>query len=136
MVGRFRSVESDALVAGDVLDAGDAAFGRTVIADQILSAQEPTLAVADYIDANSDAFFFLKSDDFATEYEYRIVLAAGVAREDYAYLDYSDSLVGVVLGERVPEWQRPRAIEACSKLEAKLGRMIWDNGRPWVIPVR
>jgi hypothetical protein len=62
-------------------------------------------------------------------YEYRVVLTAGDDGDDYAWIDYGDSLVGVVLGERVPPWQRPGAIEACSKIEAKLGRMIWDNGR-------
>jgi hypothetical protein len=111
-------------------------YHRGLVADQILSAGDPAQAVADYINANRDAYFFLKSDDFATEYEYRVVLAAGDDRDDYAWIDYGDSLVGVVLGERVPEWQRAGAIGACSKIEAKLGRMIWMNGRPHVLRVQ
>ena len=52
---------------------------------------------------------------------------------DYICIEYSDSLVGVVLGERFPAWQEPRAIKACSNAGVtKLGRMCWDNGRPRV----
>jgi DUF2971 family protein len=109
-------------------------FKRGVNADQVLGHEQPGGAVDDYIDANSDAFFFLKSDDFATEYEYRVVLAAG--DDDYARIDYGDALVGVVLGERFPERQRPGAIGQCSRLDIKLGRMDWENGRPHVVRVR
>jgi hypothetical protein len=103
-------------------------------ADQILGEEHPARAVDDYIRTNSDAFFFLKSDDFATEWEYRVVLAAG--NDKYAYLDYRDSLVGVVLGERFPLWKDPGAIKACEQVEVRLGWMHWSNGRPHVSRVR
>ncbi len=92
-----------------------------------------TNAVAEYVAQRRDAFFFLKSDDFATEYEYRIVLA--VEDDDYAYIEFRDALVGVVLGERFPVWQRPAAIAACSEIDVKLGRMHWEHGRPHVLRV-
>lgn len=119
-------------------DGSAEVYRRTLNADQILSDAEPARAAADYINMNRDAHFFLKSDDFATEYEYRVVLAADHDCDDYAWINYEDSLEGVVLGERVPEWQRAGAIEACSTLEVKLGkvklgRMEWENGRPHVI---
>jgi hypothetical protein len=106
-------------------------FGRGLNADKILAHEQPVHAVRDYIETNRDAYFFLKSDDFATEYEYRIVLAGGAG--DHISIRYRDSLVGVVLGERFPAWQEPGAIQAC--LDAgvpKLGRMCWDDGRPRV----
>jgi Protein of unknown function (DUF2971) len=108
-------------------------YKRAVNADELISAGDPAQAAANYIADNRDAHFFLKSDDFATEYEYRVVLAAGTEPDEYAWIDYGDSLVGVLLGERVPEWQRPGAFEACSKLGVKLGRMEWVTGRPHVI---
>jgi hypothetical protein len=51
------------------------------------------------------------------------------------FIDYGDSLVGAVLGERFPEWQRPAAVEACPA-EVLLGRIEWKNGRPHVFPLR
>jgi hypothetical protein len=87
-----------------------------VIAPRVLSDEtDPVAAVPDYIQVNRDAYFFLKSDDFATEYEYRVVLTASDDL-DYTYVDYRDALVGVVLGERVPEWQEEGAVRACSRI--------------------
>lgn len=104
---------------------------RTLIDQRIFDDKERTEAIDDYVNSRSDAFFFLKSDDFATEYEYRVVLAAG--DDDYAYIDYDHALVAVVLGERFPDWQRPAAIHASSELAFKLGRMHWEHGRPHVL---
>jgi hypothetical protein len=106
---------------------------RTLIDERIFDGKERAQAVADYVAARHDAFFFLKSDDFATEYEYRVVLAAG--SDEYAYIDYGDALVGIVLGERFPVWQRPAAVAACADLDVKLGRMHWEHGRPHVLRV-
>jgi hypothetical protein len=117
-------------------DGSAEVYQLTVLAPRILGDEEdPVRAVPDYIDVNRDAYFFLKSDDFATEYEYRVVLTAGDDLDDYAYVDYGDSLVGVVLGERVPEWQEPGAVEACSRINVKLGRVDWVYGLPGVVPV-
>jgi hypothetical protein len=77
---------------------------------EILAHEQPGRAVRDYIKTNRDAYFFLKSDDFATEHEYRVLLADGDG--DHISIEYSDSLVGVVLGERFPAWQEPGAIKA------------------------
>ena len=106
---------------------------RTLIDDRLFEGKARAQAVAEYVADRHDAFFFLKSDDFATEYEYRVVLAAG--DDDYAHIDYRDALVGVVLGERFPVWQRPAAIAACTTSEVKLGRMHWEHGRPHVLRV-
>lgn len=121
-------------------DASEKVYKRGVNADRILDHVRPARAVADHIRVNRDAFFFLKSDDFATEYEYRVVLATGddgrEGRDDYAYVDYGDSMQGVVLGERFPEWQDPGAIEQCARAKVKLGWMNWVNGRPRVLSSR
>jgi hypothetical protein len=92
--------------------------------DRILSDEQPARAVAEHTEANRDAFFFLKSDDFARS-EYRVLLATG--DDDYACIDYGDSLAYVVVGERVPEWQDPAAIEACAntKISIRVGWMHW-----------
>jgi hypothetical protein len=108
--------------------------GCTFIDERMFEGKERARAVADYIEARRDVLFFLKSDDFATEYEYRVVLVAG--DDDFGYVSYGEALVGVVLGERFPKWQRAGAAHACSKIDVKLGRMHWEHGRPHVLRVR
>ncbi len=135
-VGDAWSCEHTYMRNVDYTREGIAAAGgpvRTLIDQRIFDDRQRAEAVDDYINSRHDAFFFLKSDDFATEYEYRVVLAAG--GDDYAYIDYGDALVGVVLGERFPAWQRPAAIAASSELAFKLGRMHWEHGRPHVLRV-
>jgi hypothetical protein len=51
-------------------------------------------------------------------------------------MSYNDALVGVVLAERFPPWQRPGAAPECSNIGLKLGRMHWEHGRPHVLRVR
>jgi Protein of unknown function (DUF2971) len=106
---------------------------RTLIDERIFEGRELAQAVIEYVEVRHDAFFFLKSDDFATEYEYRVVLSAG--DDNYAYIDYRDALIGVVLGERFPAWQRPAVVAACATFDVKLGRMHWEHGRPHVLSV-
>lgn len=106
---------------------------RTLIDQRIFEGGTLAHAIAEYVEQHHDALFFLKSDDFATEYEYRVVVAAGDS--DDACIGYRDALIGVVLGERFPAWQRSAAGAACSDLGIKLGRMHWENGRPHVLRV-
>jgi hypothetical protein len=95
-------------------------------------------AVAEHIDRYRHDFFFLKSDDFATEAEYRIVLKTddrspvGYATDEqgHAYVGYGDALVAVVLGRHFPKWQRPGAREACDGAGVKMLRMWWERGSP------
>ena len=60
-----------------------ASAARTLIDQRIFDSQELAQAIAEYVEQRHYELFFLKSDDFATEYEYRVVLAAG--DDDYAY---------------------------------------------------
>jgi hypothetical protein len=118
-------------------DASVQVFRRKLNAEEILKDEDRERAIRDYLDANHDAFFFLKSNDFETEEEYRAVLTAGDDDyDDYTYIDYGDALQGVVLGERFPEWQDPAAIRGCKKVGVPLGWLAWCNGRPHVFPER
>lgn len=124
---------------GDVhyaLDGSAEIFRPRLDADKILCDVDRAQAIANHIDGNSKAFFFVKSDDFETEWEYRVVLKASKKRDDYAYIDYGDSLVGVVLGERFPDWQDPAAIRGCEDVRVPLGWLAWYYGRPRVFPRR
>jgi hypothetical protein len=116
---------------------------RHLVDHRIFDADRRVEAVTDYIERNRDDFFFLKSDDFATEYEYRVVVNIGEDREapagyvsdeeGYAYCGYGDALVAVVVGERFPDWQLAGAREACAERGAQLRRMLWWQGEPFAI---
>jgi hypothetical protein len=111
-----------------------------IIDDRIFDPARRGEAVIEYIETNRDDFFFLKSDDFETEYEYRVVLRTGedpvgdiTDEEGYAYCGYGDALVAVVVGERFPDWQLAGARDACVPWGAQLRRMHWWQGRPFAI---
>jgi hypothetical protein len=73
--------------------------------------------------------FFLKTDDWRTEYEYRVVVLAPSA-PSYLLGDYGDSLEAVIVGHRFPAWERPAAVEACRDADARSLRLAWHFGRP------
>ena len=117
---------------------------RTIIDDRIFDDEQRELAVTEYIDRNRRDFFFVKSDDFETEAEYRIVLktddeaATGelvTDSEGYVYVGYGDALVAVVLGLHFPPWQRPGAQQSCDGADVKLLRMWWEHARPILLGV-
>jgi hypothetical protein len=126
--------------------AGIAGSKINFFADQRIfeDAQQRADAVAEFIEDNSDDFFFLKSDDFETEHEFRAVLMPtdGFESEedsvsvdgDYAFVDYGDALVAVIVGERFPNWQLLGANRACERVDAMFGKIGWRNGRPIAFP--
>lgn len=77
----------------------------TIIDDRIFDPKQRTRAVNEHIYNNYGDFFFLKSDDFASEREYRVVLLASA--DEFAYVGYRDALVAVIVGERFPSGSAP-----------------------------
>ena len=109
--------------------------------ERIFDPTQRRQAVADHIDRHRRDFFFLKSDDFETEVEYRVVLnseheSPGSYRTDEqgnAYVGYGDSLVAVVVGRKFPPWQRSGARELCDGAGVRLLRMWWERGSPRIL---
>ena len=99
---------------------GDAVFGDT------------RSAVARHIDQHYRDFYFLKSDDWASEYEYRVLLTSATG-ERYEYVDYGNSLVAVVVGYRFPAYQLAGALALCERRGIALRRMWWEGGAPFVL---
>jgi hypothetical protein len=103
-------------------------------------------AVAEFVATNSDDFFFLKSNDFETEHEYRAVVMPGgkganayenqavSVKGDHVFIDYGDTLRFVIVGERFPNWQLLGANRACERANARLGKIGWQHGRPVAFP--
>lgn len=97
--------------------------------DDIFDSNRVRAAVAGYINAHYDDFYLLKADDFASEWEYRVVLRGD--EEEYAYVDYRNALVAVVVGLHFPEWQLPGAALRCESAGVELRRMHWEGGWPF-----
>jgi hypothetical protein len=115
-------------------EAGIVGSATGYIDDQrIFDNVQRSAAIAEYINRNHGDFFFLKSDDFESEREYRAVLMEGEG--EFASVDYEDALVAVIVGERFPWWQIEGARAACDRAGVKLGFTHWSGGRPVVLRV-
>jgi Protein of unknown function (DUF2971) len=91
-------------------------------------------AITRHIEDHHKDFFFLKTLDWATEYEYRFLLLQ--PDRDDAYVAYGHALKFVVVGERFPEWQLPAAEAACLGAGLELKRMTWESGWPYPAKTR
>jgi hypothetical protein len=109
------------------------ASGRTLDLGTITGKVTPQL-VADYIEQNHDDLFFLKNDDWRTEFEYRFVVTA--FEDSDVEVDYGTALRAVIVGERFPDWQLPSVIESCNEAKADPMRLDWNMGRPLPVDLR
>lgn len=114
----------------DYTPMGVAESAATYISDvRLMDPATRQQALSDYLTNRRQELFFLKSDDWATEYEFRAVLAR--SDDEYAFADYGQALVAVVVGERFPKWQVAGAQEICDRAGVLLARARWNNGRPY-----
>jgi hypothetical protein len=106
--------------------------------ERMFDPEQRQRAVSDHIDTYWDDLFFLKSDDFESEAEYRVVLNtvdgpdAGYTTDEqgFAHVGYGDALVAVVLGRHFPKWQIAGARPLCDRVGMKMLRMQWWNATP------
>ena len=90
--------------------------------------------VPEFIEQNYFRLFFEKALDWETEHEYRFVTTAPA--DDPLYVDYGDALVGVVVGEKFPDWQKPAAIEAGRRAGVVTHILNWEMRRPLPTPLK
>jgi Protein of unknown function (DUF2971) len=111
--------------------------GGTVMLDQF---HEGALddEVAIHVQEHYEDFFFLKTEDWATEFEYRFVFERARPKEHRFhlvppgnYVSYGDALRWVVVGEHFPDWQLPGADAVARAANVELRRMSWELNRPF-----
>lgn len=95
----------------------------------------PPEAVDDYLREHYQDFFFLKTEDWATEFEYRIVSYRDWGSSDDnpppgPDIEFGDSLLGVFVGANFPEWQVAGARAVTEGVSAHFRHMTWNSGRP------
>jgi hypothetical protein len=88
---------------------------------------------AEFLGDHGDELFFLKTDDWQSEREYRIFTI--LEEPGYAYVPYGPTLRAVIVGERFPESEMAAAERACSEAGVELRRMAWPGGSPHAVLV-
>jgi hypothetical protein len=85
---------------------------------------------AEYIERHHQDFFFLKTADWATEFEFRFALL-GPGEDEHVFLDFGGALAAAIVGERFPVWQIPGAQASCQEHGAELRQVNWEMGEPF-----
>lgn len=88
----------------------------------------------EFVERNHKELFFLKSSDWATEYEFRCVVTGPDTR--YVHVEVGEAITGVVVGERVARWQRASVLEQCRELGVGLLQVEWSTGKPRLWPIQ
>ena len=82
----------------------------------------------EHIQRHYQDFFFLKTDDWRSEHEYRVVVLDQA--NDFSFIPFEGSLASVILGEAFPGWQIPGAASPCQAAGIPLFKIGWFGGRP------
>jgi hypothetical protein len=90
--------------------------------------------VRQYIEAHNYELFFQKTLDWQTEHEYRFVTTA--SPDEPLYAGYGDALVGIVVGWKIPDWERPAVIDAAHAVGVEPVEMNWSMGKPVPVPLK
>lgn len=104
------------------------------LTEDMLKEEVSQERVAAFIEANQSSLFFLKALDWRSEYEYRFAVTASPGGEG-VFVEFGDALLGLVAGEKFPDWQVAGALELANRYESKALRLHWDN-RPYLIQLR
>lgn len=88
-------------------------------------------SAAEYLETHHEDLFFLKTADWATEFEYRFAVLGNKETPEHLALAYGDALAAVVVGEHFPDWQSAGAREQCERAGAEFRRLNWAMGRPF-----
>jgi hypothetical protein len=95
-----------------------------------LAGQTTPSTVAQYIEDHHVDLFFRKALDWETEHEYRFVLTAPEGYESDVFVDFGESLMAAIVGEKFPSWQLAAAIDVCVGAGVDPLRLDWTTGRP------
>jgi hypothetical protein len=99
---------------------------KTITEPAILNPSTRARALERYVETYHQDFFFLKDEDWATEYEYRYVLL--LPSDEYAHVDYGSALKAVVVGDKFLLWHWLAARTVCDSASVELRRMRWEGG--------
>jgi hypothetical protein len=87
-----------------------------------------TEGLREHMRRNWEIAFLRKSEDWATEWEYRWLVHG--ENPEPEYVKFKDALRGVLVGVDFPKVYEPSLIELCKPLNIPVGRVSWFNAVP------
>ncbi|WP_076539531.1 DUF2971 domain-containing protein [Shewanella sp. UCD-KL21] len=98
--------------------------------DERILEPDLTPLINEYFEVDSQRLLFTKDQDYVDEHEYRIVMLSTV---DYTageglFIDISEALKAVVLGEQFPTVYRTTVAKQCQNLSIPCYQLEWGNG--------
>lgn|SRR5574341_36886 len=104
--------------------------------DQLLGLDEVKMieVAREFFNKNYYDIFFLKSEDWIGEHEYRWIVHS--EKNDAEYIPINDVLVDVLVGENFPEAYYPSLEFLCGKLNIVPRIIYWENGIPGIKPIK
>jgi hypothetical protein len=91
--------------------------------------------ITNHLEKNIDAMYFIKGEDWRDEDEFRIAINT-LSKEGFEYIDISNSLKGIVLGEAFPEVYKPALKYVLDRnfKDVFVSKLKWSNGHPLAFP--
>ena len=98
------------------------------------SAEAFNAAVDDYLEKNADQLLFSKLLDWSGEQEFRFVAVMHDDHDGPLDVSFGDSLRAVIVGEKLPGWQRAGGEVICREAgSVDLVRCIWHDRQPKIV---
>lgn len=127
-------LSNDCLIYGENVNYKKIDFEDLNIYDDNLSVNE---VVINNVEENYKNFFFQKHLDYKDENEFRIILVQKDKNNFYKdiFIDISDSLKSIILGDRFPEVYLPTIKELSSKLNITCKKLEWKHNQYHLIQI-
>lgn len=84
----------------------------------------------EFVSNNIDKYAFTKLKDYRDEQEYRFIVVPENIIENDVYIEYSKSLVGIILGYKFPDVYKINIKKYSEENDCILYSMSWINGKP------
>jgi hypothetical protein len=97
--------------------------------------KKPTdVAVAEHVERHYPDLFLLKTEEWASEHEYRYLATS--PGSDYLYVPIKESLLAVIVGADFPPWEAAGVLEICKRIGVEAYRLKWLREGPWPVLLR
>lgn len=80
-----------------------------------------------FVEDHNEHLFYRKATDWSTEMEFRFVVTVPDGFSSPIEVDVQDALVGLVAGERFPDWAVPGTLEITRNLEITAKQIVWTG---------